>query len=285
MIHSIGATERFVAHFQGEVVRLGRWRRGITQQELAGATGLAQSTVSRLESGKDQDPPCSALLSLATALNLWHVAFLPWGVIKPPSPHLATVHAVLSGCLANHFLHHQGNMLRCLHYCLEDAMNLRPDVCGLSVKLLGSEPAAVYGAMANRRLEIVTHEAVATLADDHETCIRHWRRGLPYPRNAEGATAATASGGFHEPVFLIDHPVSWGMVSWEFCAVRQTESREQTLHWIGAASRTVEQGVSTYLGGRSQGAELPDLAARVTRLEQLVSGQLAGGEHVAAETA
>jgi len=208
---------------------------------------------------------------VATALNLWHVAFLPWGGIRQSSPHLAKVHAVLSGCLANHFLHHHGNMLRCLHYCLADAMGLRPDLCGLEVLLLSSEPVMQYGAMANRQLEIVTREDLAVAADDHDACLDHWKGGRPHWREAGDSPAG---GGFYEPVFLVDYPVEWGVVRWGFCAERQTESREQTLHWVGAASRTVEQGVKTYLSNRDQEGEEPDLAVRVARLEQLVTRQL-----------
>ena len=66
------------------------------------------------------------------------------------------------------------------------------------------------------------------------------------------------------------------MVRWGFCAERRTESREQTLHWVGAASRTMEQGVRVHREEQDDRAEVPDLAARVARLEQLVAeGQAA----------
>lgn len=266
-----GTADRLAGLFQGEVARLGRWRRGMTQQELSQSTGLAQSTISRLESGKDKDPPFSALMLLAEALGLRHGAFLPWGGIKPASPHLATVHAVLSGCLANHFLHHQGNILRCLQCCLWDAMTLRPDVCGLATKVMDVDPVATYGAMANRQLEIVTHEGTSSAPEDLEACLDHWRQSLPHVRSAE---VAGTVGGFYEPVFMVDFPVKWGMVSWGFCAERQTESREQTLHWVGAASRTIEQGMSAYLSARALDSEDSELAERVARLERLMDTHL-----------
>ena len=257
--------------FQGEVVKLGRWRRGLTQQELAAATGLAQSTVSRLESGKDRDPPFSAFAALSRALDLWHVAFLPWGSMRPYSPHMGKVHAVLSGCVANHFLHHRYNLLRCLHYCLHDAMRLRPDLCGLEVLLMGEGPVTRYGAMGSRHLDVVTQEETVPESDELATCVDHWRRRRPYWRDAEGSSVGE---GFHEPEFVIDYPVDSGVVRWCMCARRQTESQEQTLHWVGAASRTVAQGLRMFLMDQTQRGDSQDLASRVARLERLAEARL-----------
>ena len=39
--------------FQGEVIRIARWRRGMTQPMLAELSGLSQSTVSRVEVARD----------------------------------------------------------------------------------------------------------------------------------------------------------------------------------------------------------------------------------------
>ena len=50
-------------------VKLLREQRGMKQEDLAKATGLAQTTISRLENGRIEDPRGAMYKKLATALN------------------------------------------------------------------------------------------------------------------------------------------------------------------------------------------------------------------------
>ena len=120
--------------FQGEVIRIARWRQGMTQPELAERSGVSQSVISRLERGLDTDPPLQTVVGLTGALTLWPSAVLPWS--RRDTGNLALSHSPtgnLNGRLATHFLCIDGKLTMCLRYCLNDAMRLRPDVCGLSV--------------------------------------------------------------------------------------------------------------------------------------------------------
>ena len=66
---------RAIAQHIGARVRLGRVRKGMTQQELADATDTARRNVSRLENGKHA--PCVfTLLNVARALELPTAFFL-----------------------------------------------------------------------------------------------------------------------------------------------------------------------------------------------------------------
>lgn len=79
--------------------KLARWReqRGITQEELARATGLSQSVYWRLENGRYDNPPLRYLVNCALALgcdldDLIEDSWRRWLVLdqrhaaKPPKP-------------------------------------------------------------------------------------------------------------------------------------------------------------------------------------------------------
>lgn len=54
----------------GETLRKLRERRGVTQVELARATGVTQTYIAKLESGAKVNPSLSVMMNLARALRV-----------------------------------------------------------------------------------------------------------------------------------------------------------------------------------------------------------------------
>ena len=71
----------------GEGIRRARLRNGISQRQLAWRTGLSQSTISRLETGKLQALGFRKLSLIAGVLNLGVEAFVQGGP-RPPTRRL-----------------------------------------------------------------------------------------------------------------------------------------------------------------------------------------------------
>jgi len=281
---SAGFRETHNLGFQGEVVRIARQRRGMTQGELEQATGLAQSTISRLESGRESDPPLSAVGRLSHALHLWPQAFQPWGLLDPPDDSVGPSTAgCLMGRISTHFLHLGDQLSRTMHYCLRDALLLRPDLSGLSVWLFHHPPVgqSVAAHCPSLTGDILVHESSFDLSSadpELQESLAAWQRGEPLVRRPKPTGRRRRRSGESVPALSLDYPVRWGAVRWDFAVERETESAAQRVRWVGPTSRIVEQGVEVFARLRAAGkVDAPDvleaLRRRLARVELLLGVQ------------